>query len=224
MKLKKLLSENKLNEAEEYGTIKKYNLKTLGLIGTEEFDMANHVVNGTFAKRIVNKKMNNVVFGDSCAKLFKDAWNRKSQFYHTLDTYGSIEDVIVYTDNSYDSIGISSKKFNVMFYNENSSVAEFVKSLSVKPLTKNDLIEIVEDEGEIRIDDESETRCFRVIKYKGQYYGACCQISDDKKFVIEVAQTMDWVGDSIEEVCIAALKERDVALLKRANVYLVSIA
>lgn len=213
-----------LNEANEFGSIIKYNLKTLGIEGTDEFDMANHVVNGTFEKRIEKKKMNKVVFGDSCAKLFEEAWNRKSQFYHTLDTYGSCCDVIVYTDNSYDSIGISSKKINVMFYNENSSVAEFVKSLSVKPLTKNDFIKIVKEDGEIRINDDSEKRCFRVIKYEGKYYGACCRIDYDDNFVIDAAKSMEWIGDDVEEVCIAALKERDVSLLRRANEYLVSIA
>lgn len=204
--------------SKDYGLTKDFSFKDLGLEGTELLDIAD-------AERGVKSRVSKykyVLFGQTCLDFaYNENNNKNSNFYRTLRSdcvsghFG-----LVYDQKN--EIGLISKKVSVIFYNDDSAVAKYVKSLDIKLYTKTTFTKYVEKNGEIELADNE---CiFKVIESDGLFYGS---IDDGRRKMeiddhISYASSMGWVGRTVSDVCAKALKERGFYILKRANAYLLN--
>lgn len=222
LKLNSCSSRNFLVESDsskEHGLSKNFNFKDLGLAGTELLDIAEEECD--ISNEISNYKY--VLFGKACLDFVANKNNNKnSNFYRTLRSDSVVGPFgAVYVQKN--EIGLISKKVSVIFYNDESEVAKYVKSLDIKLYTKTTFTKYLEKNGEINLDTDGKY-VFLVIESDGIFYGS---IDDTRRKMstedhINYAKSMGWDGTSVNAVCAKALKERGVGLLKRANDYLLS--
>ena len=204
------------SSSKDYGLTKDFSFKDLGLEGTELLDIADD-------ERGVKSRVSKykyVLFGQTCLDFIaNENKNKNSNFYRTLRSdcvSGSFG--VVYDQKN--EIGLISKKVSVIFYNDDSAVAKYVKSLDIKLYTKATFTKYVEKNGSIKLDKGEYV--FRVIESDGLYYGSIDSGKDSDSNCIGYAESMDWVGRTVSDVCAKALKERGVGLLNRANEYLLN--
>ena len=222
LKLTGCSSRNFLFESDsskEHGLTKNFNFKDLGLAGTELLDIAEEECD--ISNEISNYKY--VLFGKTCLDFVANENNNKnSNFYRVLrdeELVGPFGRVYMQKNE----IGLISKKVSVIFYNDKSEVAKYVKSFSIDLYTNKTFTKYVEKNGEINLDADGKY-VFLVIESGGIFYGS---IDDTRRKMstedhINYAKSMGWDGTSVNAVCAKALKERDVELLNRANDYLLS--
>lgn len=204
------------NSSKDYGLTKNYSFKDLGLEGTTLFNIANAECN--VESKVAKYKY--VLFGQTCLDFIaNENKNKKSNFYRVLhddDVVGPFGTVYVQKNE----IGLISKKVSVIFYNDDSDIAKYVKSLDIKLYTKTTFTKYVEKNGEIKLDKGEYV--FRVIESDGLFYGSIDSGKDSDSNCIGYAESMGWVGQTVSDVCSKALKERGVDLLNRANDYLLN--
>lgn len=217
MKFTEFLTE--ANSSKDYGLTKDFSLKDLGLEGTELFNIANSECN--VESRVSKYKY--VLFGQTCLDFIaNENKNKNSNFYRTLRSDSVVGPFgAVYVQEN--EIGLISKKVSVIFYNDDSAVAKYVKSLDIKLYTKTTFTKYVEKNGEISLDKNGEY-VFLAIESDGLFYGS---IDDNRRKMstsdhISYAEEMGWIGRTVSDVCAKALKERGVGLLNRANEYLIN--
>ena len=214
MRFTEFLTEAK--SSKDYGLTKDFSFKDLGLKGTELFDIANDECN------IENKvpKYKYVLFGQTCLDFIaNENKNKNSNFYRTLRSDSVVGPFGAVYDQK-NEIGLISKKVSVIFYNDDSAVAKYVKSLDIKLYTKTTFTNYVEKNGEIKLDKGEYV--FHVIESDGLYYGSIDFGKDSDSNCISYAEEMGWIGRTVSDVCAKALKERGVFLLNRANEYLLN--
>ena len=217
MKFKYFLNE--ANSSKEHGLSKNFNFKDLGLEGTELLNIAEEECD--ISNEISNYKY--VLFGKACLDFVANENNNKnSNFYRVLRNDSVIGPFgAVYVQKN--EIGLISKKVSVIFYNDDSEIAKYVKSLNIKLYTKATFTKNLEKNGEINLDTDGKY-VFLVIESDGIFYGS---IDDTRRKMstedhISYAESMGWIGRTVSDVCAKALKERGVGLLNRANDYLLS--
>lgn len=217
MRFTEFLTEAKTSK--DYGLTKDYSFKDLGLEGTELLRIADDECN--ISKKVANYKY--VLFGQACLDFIaNENKNKNSNFYRVLRRDGVIGPFgAVYVQEN--EIGLISKKVSVIFYNDDSAVAKYVKSLDIKLYTKTTFTKYLEKNGEINLDKNGEY-VFLVIESDGLFYGS---IDDNRRKMstedhISYAESMGWIGRTVSDVCSKALKERGVGLLNRANDYLLN--
>lgn len=205
--------------SKDYGLTKDFSFKDLGLEGTELFRIANSECN--VESRVSKYKY--VLFGQTCLDFIaNENKNKNSNFYRTLRSDSVVGPFgAVYVQEN--EIGLISKKVSVIFYNDDSAVAKYVKSLDIKLYTKTTFTKYVEKNGEISLDKNGEY-VFLAIESDGLFYGS---IDDNRRKMstsdhISYAEEMGWIGRTVSDVCAKALKERGVGLLNRANEYLIN--
>lgn len=207
------------DSSKEHGLSKNFNFKDLGLEGTELLNIAEEECD--ISNEISNYKY--VLFGQTCLDFVANENNNKnSNFYRVLrhdSVIGPFGAVYVQKNE----IGLISKKVSVIFYNDDSEIAKYVKSLNIKLYTKATFTKYLEKNGEINLDTDGKY-VFLVIESDGIFYGS---IDDTRRKMstedhINYAKSMGWYGASVNAVCAKALKERGVGLLNRANDYLLS--
>lgn len=222
LKLNSCSSRNFLVESDgskDYGLTKDYSFKDLGLEGTELLDIANAECG--VESRVSKYKY--VLFGQTCLDFIaNENKNKNSNFYRTLRSDSVVGPFGAVYDQK-NEIGLISKKVSVIFYNDDSTVAKYVKSLDIKLYTKATFTKYLEKNGEINLDADGKY-VFLVIESDGIFYGS---IDDTRRKMntedhINYAKSMGWDGTSVNAVCAKALKERGVGLLNRANDYLLS--
>ena len=207
------------DSSKEHGLSKNFNFKDLGLEGTELLNIAEEECD--ISNEISNYKY--VLFGQTCLDFIANENNNKnSNFYRVLRDDSVIGPFgAVYVQKN--EIGLISKKVSVIFYNDDSEIAKYVKSFSIKLYTKATFTKYLEKNGEINLDTDGKY-VFLVIESDGIFYGS---IDDTRRKMstedhINYAKSMEWYGTSVNAVCAKALKERGVGLLNRANDYLLS--
>lgn len=207
------------NSSKDYGLTKNFSFKDLGLEGTELLRIADDECG--VKHRVSNYKY--VLFGQTCLGfVFSENRNKNSNFYHTLRSdhvSGSFGTVYIQKNE----IGLISNKVSVIFYNDDSDIAKYIKSLDIKLYTKATFTKYLEKNGEINLDKNGEC-VFLVIESDGIFYGS---IDDNRRKMstedhISYAESMGWIGRTVSDVCSKALKERGVGLLNRANDYLLN--
>ena len=207
------------DSSKEHGLSKNFSFKDLGLAGTELLNIAEKECD--ISNKISNYKY--VLFGKACLDFVaNENNNKKSNFYRTLRSDSVVGPFgAVYVQKN--EIGLISKKVSVIFYNDDSAVAKYVKSLDIKLYTKTTFTKYLEKNGEISLDKNGEY-VFLAIESDGLFYGS---IDDNRRKMstedhISYAEEMGWIGRTVSDVCAKALKERGVKLLNRANDYLLS--
>lgn len=207
---------NEASSSKDYGLTKDFSFKDLGLEGTELLDIAEEECG--VKSRVSKYKY--VLFGQTCLDFIaNENKNKNSNFYRTLRSDSVVGPFGAVYDQK-NEIGLISKKVSVIFYNDDSAVAKYVKSRDIELYTKVTFTKYVEKNGEIKLDKGEYV--FRVIESDGLYYGSIDSGKDSDSNVIGYAESMDWVGRTVSDVCAKALKERGVGLLNRANDYLLN--
>ena len=217
MRFTEFLTEARTSK--DYGSTKDFSFKDLGLAGTELLNIAEEECG--ISNKISNYKY--VLFGQTCLDFIaNENKNKNSNFYRTLRSDSVVGPFgAVYVQKN--EIGLISKKVSVIFYNDDSAVAKYVKSLDIKLYTKTTFTKYLEKNGEISLDKNGEY-VFLAIESDGLFYGS---IDDNRRKMstedhISYAEEMGWIGRTVSDVCAKALKERGVGLLNRANEYLLN--
>lgn len=196
------------------------------LVKLQDFTFKQLKIEGTFGIGIARneipdfdetvKKLPNVLFGSLAKKLVKETFKKSSPFYNSLGSEVAVADgVIILRNKSDDSYTLKTEKGCAIFYKPGSEVAKFIAYQSVKQYDKNSFIEELEKKGKVSLGRYE----FRMVQSDGVWYGACVSPKDSDDEVISTARQLDRYG-SFDSVVNKNLKDRQMALLQRANEHL----